>query len=281
MATLMTSLARGSEPYPGYKLGRFIGRGSWGEVWHATDPAGSDVALKFITCDNPVLAAREIRALQSIRQLTHPHLVNIHHIWASSGHVVIAMELAEGNLLDLLHIYLEEYQRPIFPDHLCHYLRQAAAALDFLNARQHTINGRLVAVRHGDVKPSNLLVVGKKIKVADFSLSIQTASTMWYHDRAGTLNYAAPELFQGCISDRTDQYALAITYYELRTGRLPFPDTPQRFDPKYVRPVPDLSLISVPEQLVLLRALHPIPQNRWPSCTEMMDQLTQAVTKWR
>src|SRR5262249_37006428 len=144
-------------------------------------------------------------------------------IWCSAGYIVIAMELAEGNLLDLLDVYYAEFDTPIIPEHLCQYLMQAASALDFLNTRQHQLNGRRVAVRHCDVKPSNLLVLGKQIKLADFSLSVQTTSPMWYHRKLGTLDYAAPEVFQGWLSDRTDQYALAVSYVQLRTGHLPFP----------------------------------------------------------
>src|SRR5947209_16690599 len=43
---------------------------------------------------------------------------------------------------------------------------------------------------------------------------------------SGTPDYAAPEVFRSRLSNRTDQYALAITYCQLRGGRLPFPDTP-------------------------------------------------------
>ena len=42
-------------------------------------------------------------------------------------------------------------------------------------------------------------------------------------------------MFQGRISDRTDQYALAVTYCELRGGRLPFADTPPAVQRGYFR----------------------------------------------
>jgi serine/threonine protein kinase len=271
------ALQSGVEPYPGYHLVRFLGRGGWGEVWEAEQPDGTPVALKFLPCDSQLAAAQEIRALQSIRQLKHPSLIRIDSIWAYSGHVVIGMELAEGSLLDLLEIYRADYGSCIFPQHLCFYLSQAAEALDFLNTRQHYLNGQRVAVRHCDVKPSNLLVLDGNLKLADFSLAVPTTATMGYHRRVGTLNYSAPELLQGRLSDRTDQFSLAVTYYELRGGRLPFPEVPPDASKSYVRPAPDLSLVTPAEGRVLARALSPVPQSRWPSCTEMMDRLAQCV----
>jgi serine/threonine protein kinase len=260
-------------------LARFLGRGGWGEVWQARQPDGKDVALKFLPCDSSLASAQEIRALQSIRQLRHPNIIRIDRIWCYEGHVVVAMELAEGSMSDLLEVYFKEFGTGIVAQHLCQYLTQAADAIDFLNARQHLLNDQRVAVRHCDVKPSNLLIHGGKVKLADFSLAVQTTTTMWYHRRVGTLAYAAPEVFQGWLSDRTDQYALAVSYCELRGNRLPFADTPPTFDKHYTRPTPDLSMLSPREQPVVARALDPVPQGRWPSCRDLLNRLTQSVTE--
>jgi serine/threonine protein kinase len=275
------SLAPEIEPFPGYRLVRFLGRGGWGEVWSARRPDGRSAALKFLPSDSQLASAQEIRALQMIRCLDHPHLLRIEQIWCWSGFVVIAMELAEGSMVDLLHVYEDEEGGCIPADHLCHYLAQAADAIDFLNARQHMIDNQRVAVRHCDIKPSNLLVLGGKVKVADFSLAARVTSPMWSHQRVGTLNYAAPEIFQGWLSDRTDQYALAVSYHELRTRRLPFHDTPPRFDKNYVRPTPDLSRLEPEERPILQRALDPVPQDRWPSAREMVERLAHAVRRTR
>lgn len=272
-------LHEGMEPYPGYRLQQQLGVGGWGEVWRAVRVAdGAHFALKFLASDSQFASAQEVRALQAIRQLRHPNLVTIEQIWSCANYLVIVMELAEGSLLDLLDVYFAEFKSAILPDHLCYFLGQAAEAIDFLNTRQHQVNGQRVAFRHCDVKPSNLLVHGKTVKLADFSLAVQTTATMWYHRRVGTLDYAAPEIFQGWLSERTDQYALAVTYLQLRTGRLPFHDTPERFSKQYVRPAPDLSGVSAAEGFILQRALAPVPQDRWPSCAEMMERLTRAVS---
>jgi hypothetical protein len=80
-------------------------------------------------------------------------------------------------------------------------------------------------------------------------------------------------VFQGRVSDRTDQYALAVSYCLLRGGRLPFPDTPRDFAPGYVRPAPDLTMLTPAERPALARALSPVPQDRWPSCSGLLAEL--------
>jgi serine/threonine protein kinase len=272
-------LSRGAEPFPGYRLDRILGRGGWGEVWRALRSDNSELALKFVPTQSQTAAVQEIRALQSIRELRHPNLIHIEKVWCCAGYLVIAMEMAEGSLQDLLDIYRDEFQSPIFPEHACFFLSQAAEAVDFLNARQHMIDGQRVAIRHCDIKPSNILLQGKTVKLADFSLVVQTSSTLVNHRRTGTLHYAAPEVFQGLLSDRTDQYALAVTYCHIRSGRLPFTDSPSTFKPDYVRPTPDLSELSTDERSIIARALNQVPNDRWPSCKEMLRRLSACHTR--
>jgi serine/threonine protein kinase len=267
-------LAEGAEPFPGYRLGPFLGQGGWGEVWQATQADGRAVALKFLAADSQAAAAQEIRSLQAIRHLRHPHLLQIEQIWSTAGYLVIAMELAEGSLLDLLQIYETEFHQGIFAEHLCFFLAQAAAALDFLNTRQHLVSGQRVAFRHCDVKPSNLLIRGKVVKVADFGLAVQTTSPMWYHRRVGTHQYTAPEVLRGWLSEKSDQYSLAVSYCHLRSGRLPFGEIDSE-SLDVDRPPPDLSALSAAERRVIRRALDPVPQDRWCSCSELIQRLAR------
>jgi serine/threonine protein kinase, bacterial len=267
------ALVPGAVPYPGYQLLKPLGTGGWSEVWQARQPDGRECALKFMPCDPGLAPSKEIRALQAMRQLKHPHLLETRNIWSCAGYIVIVMDLCDGSLLDLLEVYLRELKTPMTASHVCYFLGHAAQAIDFLNTRSHTIHEQRMAVRHCDVKPSNLLICGQVVKLADFSLAVPTTATMWYHRRNGTPRYCAPEVFQGWLSDRTDQYSLAVSYFQLRTGRFPFPDAPATVDAGYVRPEPDLTDLTRPEREVLRRALAPVPQDRWCSCVEMMEQL--------
>jgi serine/threonine protein kinase len=272
-----TRLYEGKEPCPGYRLRQMLGGGGQGEVWEADGPHGELIALKFLASSTPQNVAHELRAIQFVSQMKHPLLTRIDHVWSSRCYVVVAMERAEGSLLDLLEAHQTEFDRPLDPAYACRLLAQAAVAIDFLNSRQHTWLGQRVGVQHCDIKPSNLLLFGDTVKLCDFGLSSAISTSLKPHRRAGTLDYAAPEIFQGRLSERTDQYALAVTYYYLCTGRMPFPPTPTQFSARYIRPAPDLAPVSRAERPVLARALAPAPQDRWPTCGELINRLTAAL----
>jgi serine/threonine protein kinase len=275
MAVFADHLAADTVPFPGYKLCRRVGEGGFGQVWEARTPAGKPIALKFLPCKSERTTVQELRSLQALRQLHHPHLVAIEQVWSHLGYIVLAMELADGNMMDLLELYQAEYGSGVPREHLCPLLAQAAMALDFLNTQLHKIGHRCGVIQHCDVKPSNLLIFGEQVKVADFGLSSLIGSQMESHCRAGTLDFCAPEVFQGRLSARTDQYALAVSYCLLRGGRFPFADTPRHFRSDYVRPAPDLSMLTKGERPVVGLALNREPTLRWPTCGELIARLSR------
>ena len=273
-------LEAGSQPFPGLKLVQPLGRGGFGEVWEAIDPKGARIAVKFMDGRGNGASVGETRILQAVQKLQHPNLLKINAVWSIPGYIVIAMELADGSLFDLLDIYQVEYKRALAPELVVNYLRQAAAGLDFLNAQQHTFERRRVGFLHRDVKPSNLLLCGETVKLADFGLCIPYGTLSVACARGGTPDFAAPETHRGAMSESSDQYSLAVTYYYLRTGKLPFPAPPADFERAYSynRPPPDVSRVRPAEQIVLERALHLEPQLRWTNCTGLVDALHYAVT---
>jgi serine/threonine protein kinase len=261
----------GMEPFPGHRLCEIMGRGSFAEVWKAEKPDGGTLALKFLSPAMGKATPAEIRSIQFVRQLDHPNLTHIESVWCHLGYIVIAMELAEGSLLDLLEVHQSDTGKALPLEHVCFFLSQIADALDFLNARQHKIDGRLVAVQHCDVKPSNMLLFGDTVKLCDFGIATMMTASIMNSKPSGTPDYAAPEVFRSRLSNRTDQYALAVTYCQLRGGRLPFPGTPTSLLPTYTRPRPDLSMLPEREHEVVTRALSHMPQDRFSSCADFIE----------
>ena len=268
-------LLAGFEPFPGFRLKQLVGQGGFAEVWEATSPDGHSVALKFMHVTDGINAGIEIRALQSMQRLSHPKLLRIHHVWSLPAHVVISMDLADGSLQEMLFACLDEYGTPLPPAEACPYLSQAAEAIDFLNTHQHVHDGKRVGYQHGDIKPSNLLIFGDTVKLADFGLAVPMSQARSTRMPVGTTQFAAPEIFQGSMSDQSDQYSLAVSYCLLRGGRVPFADSPRSFQTQYTRPTPDLAMLSENERPIIARALSPSPINRWPSCRAMMEALTE------
>jgi serine/threonine protein kinase, bacterial len=269
-------LQAGFEPFPGYRLKQLVGQGGFAEVWEATSPDDApSVALKFMHVTDGINAGIEIRAIQSMQRLMHPNLLRIHQVWSLPSHVVISMDLADGSLQDMLFACLEEYGTPLPPVETCQYLAQAADAIDFLNAHQHWHDGKRVGYQHGDIKPSNMLVFGDTVKLADFGLAVPMTQARSQRLPKGTAQFAAAEIFQDWVTDQSDQYSLAISYCLLRGGRVPFTDSPRTFQTPYTRPAPDLTMLTENERPVIARALSPSPINRWPTCRAMIDALAE------
>ena len=137
--------------------------------------------------------------------------------------------------------------------------------------------GRAVRERqHRDVKPGNLLLLQKGVKVADFGLAKMIEQTGDSHTGAMTLSYAAPEFFKGETSRHSDQYSLAATYVHLRTGHLLFEGSHHQVVYGHMSVPPDLSQLPIAERAVVARALAKEPEKRWPTCEIFANELIQA-----
>jgi serine/threonine protein kinase, bacterial len=264
-------------PLPGYRLTRLRGRGGFGEVWEAEAPGDRHVALKYLPCRNSRMVVQELRTLQTLRKLEHPNLLHFDKIWCQPGYIVVAMELADGSLEDWLELHCREFGYALSPSSACGFLAQAAAALDFLNSNRLRPDGCTQSFQHCDIKPSNLLLFGDTLKVADFGLSSRISASLNGRCCGGTLDYCAPEMFRGQVSSSTDQFALAVTYCRLRSSRFPFADTPATFEIPCARLHADLEMLTGTEKPIVARALDPVPARRWTSCTTFFEALSQVA----
>lgn len=251
----------------GYRILKKIGSGGFGEVWKAEAPGGLLKAVKILYgFHDERRACDELKALDRIKQLRHPFLLSLERIEVVDKQLVVITELADGSLADLFEKYAREGRPGIPREELLQYLRQAAEAMDFL-ASEH-------GLQHLDVKPENLLLVGKHAKLADFGLVKDLRDADESLMGGLTPSFSAPELFDGRPSLQSDQYALAIVFQEMLTGKRPFNgSTLAQLAGQHMHSPPDLSPLPRYDQSVIGRALSKKPDQRYPSCRAMIDDL--------
>ena len=210
----------------------------------------------------------EMRSLTRISTLEHPYLLDTRTFWVEKGYLFIVMELADGTFRDCLKEHKELGQKGIPIEELLPYFQCAAEALDYLHSKKMV---------HRDIKPHNILLVGGKAKLADFGLTRQLRhDASMTQTEGGTIAYMPPEMFEGKAYQSSDQYCLAVTYIEMRQGRLPFRGSIAEL---VRRDNPDMQDLDPGEKAVLEVALSRDPKQRYASCSDMMRELTQAVKK--
>jgi serine/threonine protein kinase len=200
----------------GYRILEKIGAGAFGEVFRAEAPGGFEVAIKVSTrsIDSPA-TQEDLKAVQMLRKIAHPFLLQMHAAWVQNDMLHIAMELADGTMAQRLQKHLDRGDKGVPRAELLDYMEEAANALDFLHGK---------GILHRDIKPQNLLYSAGHAKVGDFGMAYQMSidqSMATMKELGGTLAFMAPEAFQNKAGKRSDQFALAMSYAQLRLGRHP------------------------------------------------------------
>ena len=147
-------------------------------------------------------------------------------------------------------------------------------------------------VLHLDLKPANVLIADDGApRLLDFNLALdRTAGPR--EQTGGTLPYMAPEQLDGFrdrddrhLDARTDLFGLGVIFYELLTGRPPFP-APAGPRPDLARMARDrragadavrLHNPAVPHAVAAIVAalLEPLPARRYPSADALVADLTR------
>ena len=207
-------------PGTSYRLVKQLGAGAGGEVHEGVHvDLGRRVAVKILAqglAGDEAHVARFRREARAIAKVSHPATARLYDYGQSSdGRTFLAMELWEGDTLDLVagpagNLSLDDALR---------IARDAALAL-------HAVH--LAGLVHRDVKPSNLLLTRDgQVKLLDFGLACVAGhgddEELAPSGVCGTPAYLAPEQArQSKVDGRADVYALGSVLYELLTGRQPF-----------------------------------------------------------
>ena len=251
----------------GYHLTHKIGSGGYGQVWAAEAPGGLKKAVKIIFgYHDEKRAQAELKALERIKNVRHPFLLNLERIDICDGQLIVVSELADKSLADLFNEYRAADKPGIPREELLGYMRDAADALDYLSSE--------FRLQHLDIKPENLLLLSGHVKVADFGLVKDLKDASQSLMSGMTPTYAAPEMFDGRPAAATDQYSLAIVYQEMLTAARPFPGTtPAQLAAQHIHGRPNIQSLPTSDQAVIAKALAKKPGERFPSCAAMVDEL--------
>ncbi|SHJ28731.1 PEGA domain-containing protein [Rubritalea squalenifaciens DSM 18772] len=229
----MTNKIRPDVKIPDHEVLRKIGGGSYGEVWLARGVTGAWRAVKIVwreDFEDDRGFEREFEGILKFEPISrdHPGLVNVLHVGRSKeGEDVFyyyVMELGD-DIRKGREINPVEYEARTLRSDLVE-ANGKPLDLEFCletgirlsNALVHLHNKGLA---HRDVKPSNVIFVGGKAKLADIGLVAARGQRTF----VGTEGFVPPE---GPGTAQADIYSLGKVLYEMITGkdRMQFPELP-------------------------------------------------------
>ncbi|MET0382029.1 MAG: serine/threonine-protein kinase, partial [Burkholderiaceae bacterium] len=255
-----------------YRITDVIGEGAGGVVFRAFDPSLQRVvAVKRLRRALPseadaahAVAARLREQAQAVSRVAHQGIVAVYEIDEFRGHAFIAMEHVDG-------LNLEQWlaAAPLPPQAaLLQVMEQLLDALECAH---------LSGVRHGDIKPTNLIVTTTGlVKITDFGLARAEG-------RTGGAAGVAPEYLSGRLIDhRVDLYAAGAILYRMLVGRDPFADASDR--PAVgaaLRPPGMIAAAHRPSTFdaIVAKALAHDPNQRFSSAAEFREALHGTVER--
>ena len=224
---------RPSPAIPDHEVLRKIGGGAYGEVWLARGVTGAYRAVKVVwreDFEDDRGFEREFEGILRFEPISrdHPGLVNILHVGRGAGDAPFyyyVMELGDdarsGGEINpveyeprtLRSNYRQTPGQRWDTDECLDVGLRLAEALGHLHER---------GLAHRDVKPSNIIFVNGKAKLADIGLVAARGQRTF----VGTEGFVPPE---GPGSAQADIYSLGKVLYEMATGmdRMSFPELPE------------------------------------------------------
>ncbi|KAI6235516.1 PRP4 pre-mRNA-processing factor 4-like protein [Aphelenchoides besseyi] len=195
-----------------YRVFAFTGSGSFAIVLRATDLRKKDrsVATKIIR-NNELMKKTGVRELEHLKKLNKAdrldkyHCLQLHRSFYHHNHICLVFENLSMNLRELLDKYGNKVGLHLKA--VRSYAQQLLLALKLLRKR---------SIIHADIKPDNILVTENKLtlKLCDFGSAICVGE-------AEPAPYLI-SLLELPYDYAVDLWSVAVTLYELYTGRIMF-----------------------------------------------------------
>ena len=157
------------------------------------------------------------KEISIMKQLRHPHVVQLREVLASKSKIFIVLQLVTGG-----ELFVKIVSEGRFPeDQARFYFRQLIAGVEYCHSQ---------GVCHRDLKPENLLLdEAWNLKISDFGLSalyggVGDSRAALLHTTCGTPNYVAPEVLadRGYDGRTADVWSCGVILYVLLAAYLPF-----------------------------------------------------------
>lgn len=211
------------------KLGKKIGNGFFGDVYHGTDPAHGPIAVKVISRqramppqemhDDSKWALRKEaihKEAQFLSQAAHRNVVPVHSV----------IETQDGNAVKICMAYCPGgsfqtvYERgPMTLPSARKFATEVLMGLGALHNR---------GMLHRDIKPANILRDATGVaQISDFGL-VTDDLLLGYASQAGYNDHIAFEVWNGGLTSvRSDIWAFGMTLYRMLHGQAWYEDGPR------------------------------------------------------
>jgi hypothetical protein len=263
-----------------YQVEALLGQGGMSAVYRANDPnLRRPVAIKLIhphLSSDPNFVGRFKEEAAAVARLRHPNIVQVHDFNSDGDTYYMVMEYLVGETLQTRLKRLNATGRRMPLEEALDMCIQLCEAAGY--AHDHELV-------HRDIKPANvMLTVNGQAILMDFGIVKIIGGD--YHTATGAtvgtaMYMSAEQIRSERVDDRADIYSLAVTLYEMLSGRPPYlADSAMTLMMMVLNdPLPDVrqTRAGIPETLaaVVHRALAKDPAMRFQTMAEMAAALRQ------
>ncbi|KAL5261495.1 hypothetical protein ACHWQZ_G007271 [Mnemiopsis leidyi] len=202
-----------------YELWSYVGRGSFGCVYHYKDTDSNlDLAMKCIPTQDCGDLESEKRTVQNEitihRRLSHPNIVKYFTTKQIDNIFLIFMEYVAGeSLFDRV-----ERAGPLNSNLVIDFTYQILSGLVYMHSQE---------IVHRDLRSKNILISSANVvKIVDFGISKSFTDThcSLFSSQVGHPHWRAPELIEGRgkAGRKVDVWSLGIAMFEMIRGDTPW-----------------------------------------------------------
>ena len=150
-----------------------------------------------------------LNEIQISKKLKHPNILEIVDYSFDAQNIYIVMEFFKGRNLE------ERIMNKKLNDEVSIYqiFKEIVSLVKYMHNE---------GIVHRDLRLSNILFDGKRVKLDDFQKAVQLSAGKKLKEVTGNPFYVAPEILKGKYDHRIDIWALGVILYTLVFNKYPF-----------------------------------------------------------